>query len=306
MSFMRNDRPSIGEFHGAFNLNDKDYKKLYLSIAKRLNIDHPLPKLTIEEVNQLRDQVRCVFSHWKEAASIHLINFLGPLDYFVFDEEGQSDRTLNVNLSSARGLQLVDVLRLQDVLCRGFNFWRIVLRLPAGPAPDVTIYRDHYIAGDIDLASEIDFSEFLKASVEAETYSVSRHKQLQVLLDSNSWTFLDEERSIVRAPFLDSALGDFEDLNATIWLGVKHGPKSKVQFAIRKVKIGEHEYRKSVAFNLYGTLDKNRKWTIQTELESSWIMLPFPVLRDCQHQDLTVCGFDNLKQVQWEATYKNL
>jgi|GEM_PF-3553814 len=303
---MRNDRPSISEFHGAFNLNDKDFKELYLSTAKRLNIDNPLPKLTISEVNQLRDQVRCVFDHWKEAVSIHLINFVGPLDYFSFDEEGQSDRTLNVHLSSARELQLVDVLRLQDVLCRAFNCWRIVLRLPSGLAPDITIYRDHYIVGDTDLASESGFGEFVKVSVGAENHSLSRNEQLKVLLDSNSWTLLDQERSILRAPFFDSSLGDFDELNATIWLGVKYGPKSGVRFTVREIRIEEHEYGSALGFRLYGMVDKSRKWTIQKELDSSWVMLPFPVLRDCYHKAFTVSGYDSLKEVQWEATYKNL
>jgi len=303
---MRNDRPSIGKFHGAFNLNDKDYKEIFLGFADRLNIDTALPKLSIAEVNQLRDQVRCVFSHWKESASINLLSFVGPFDYLAFDEDGQSDRTLNVHLSSARGLQLVDVLRLQDVLCRAFNFWRIVLRLPAGPAPDVTVYRDHYVAGDIDLASESDFSGHLKACVGAELYSVARHKQLQVLLDSNSWTSLDQERSILRTSFLDSSLDDFGELNATIWLGVRNGQKNKIRFAVRKMKIGEREFRKAVGFSLHGTVDENLKWTIQNELGSSWIMLPFPVLLDCRHQDFTISGFDNLKEVQWEAKYKDL
>lgn len=303
---MRTDRPSIGEFSGAFNISDEDYATMHFKNTKRLTIDSHLPTLSDAELAQLREQVRCQLIAWKEAESDRLIKMLGTQDYFAFDEDGQVDRTFNIWLSSARALRMVDVLQLQELLSRSFRFWRIVIRLPAGVAPDITIYRDHYIVGDKHRTTEEVFLGDMKKSIEAQLYSTQRYEQLQVLLKKNTWRSVDEHRRIGRSPFLKSTLDKFSNYDATIWLAIANSHKETNRYTIHDLEVCGNRYEKHAAFTLYGNFDAKLTWRAQPKRESSWLIVPYPLKSDCEGKLFILRGFDRQRKEQWQIEGRDL
>ena len=295
-------RPSIGEFSGSFNLSDDDYSKLKTEYSTRFNVDDNLPSLSKNEIESVQDRLRNFLMAWREVQSTSVVQCLGTERYYALDEQSPHDRTCNVWVSTCTHLNLPMIDELRAIVSNDLPLWRVILRVPHGETPDITIYRDCYLCGEIENPSEGEFETLLAEWKAAEEkYVAGKSAQVLKLVRRSPLSNLDETGSIFQLAFFSTPFGDVENerLDATLWVGSSGSVRGVVPHRIKFALIDGIQYRPSI-FSFEGSLTGPNGWQFEKALDACGQILPIPVPTSSEGRVFVLVGFDNQTNSRWE------
>lgn len=299
---MNRSRPSIGEFCGTFNLSDDDYSKGRTEYSTRLNVDDNLPSLSKNEIEIVQNRLRGFLTAWREVQSTSLVQYIGTERYYAFDEQMPHDRTCNVWVSTCTHLDLPMIEELRTIVSNDLPLWRVILRLPHGETPDITIYRDCYLGGDIESPSEGEFETLLARWRSAEKKDVAgKSAQVVKLVRRRPLSNLDGTGSIFQLAFFSTPFGDIENerLDATLWVGTSGSVRGAVPHRIKFALVDGIEFKPSI-FSFEGSLSKLNGWEFQKASDACGQILPILVPSSTAGRAFVLVGFDNQTNSRWE------
>jgi hypothetical protein len=296
-------RPSIGKFSGIFNLNDRDFSRVQTDFTKRLTIDESLPLLTAGEIEFVQSIIRNFLSAWIEIQNTSIVQFLGEDRYFAFDEQAPRDRTCNIWISSCKHVNLVLVDQLKSIVNKDLRSWRLVVRLPSGDEPDITIYRDTCIVGDVERPTQDEFKKvFSEWDASEKLHINAKSMQVRWLVGRKPLSTLDASREIFQLAFFFAPFGRFEnqELDATLWVGTSGGNLGGNPHRISLVRIDGFNFTPSI-FCFEGTLSPEDGWTFEKAANAYGEIIPIPIPSSSFGKTFVLTGFDNQSNARWEV-----
>jgi hypothetical protein len=214
--------PSLGEFHGYYNITKRDYRKFAINddyVHRVLTTCDDVPPLRRSEDRYVKS---CIGSMLNTAGIgqvdfITHIGYLWPSDYFAIDLD-IFDRSTNVWLSSSQWIRTSAVVQsIQSFLAKDAPLWRVFLRLPAGDAPEIVIYPTAIRLGDgvwMSQDSLESFCDSLMAPEKEHLYLFT--KQFQNV--NNGLPISNEDQNAALMKHFTWRISDGSESGHTIWI----------------------------------------------------------------------------------------
>lgn len=286
---MKNNRPSLGEFRGYFNISRSDLRKISTKDWSTCVIcdQATLPRLTKIEASTVKNKVADIFRNhgFAESDLEDYVECLWPRILFSVEPD-QIDRTCRVWISSAKDLSFLLIQELIEILNQEFQLWRIVLRFPRGEQPDAIIYRDLARFGDTKEFSIQAFLSHRSICLQAEDESLPlRSRQLSQLDRAKPILFLNEQQTVflmgvfpesieTPAPFLQTS---------TIWFGCTYQESQNQSHRITSLQIGPDCHEPWTASCPPGSLNTEGIWRFSplrsAKCRCCFFLVPTPELR---------------------------
>lgn len=276
--------PSLGEFHGYYNITKRDYSKFTIGNDydnRVLTTCDDVPPLRRSEDRYVKS---CIGSMLNTAGIGHVdfithISYLWPSDYFAIDMD-RFDRSAHVWLSSSQWVRTSAVVQsIQSFLAKEAPLWRVFLRLPAGDAPEIVIYPTAIRLGDYEWTSQESLESFcdtLMAPEKEQLYLFT--KQFQSI--NNGMPISNDDDEVILMQHFKWRISDGSELGHTIWIVSK-------TLTVTELTVDQGTYTPKTT-SIDGRLD-NGVWRMTSREKSNsrcFIVETLPI----PHKVTEVCG----------------
>ncbi len=253
-------RPSIGQFWGRYNINNRDFSADASTNETRLNTASHVPDFSESEYKEVLQNLKDALHDWELVGDSTFAQVRWPNKVFYLDRFQVISRSINLYVGTCVEFLLADVERIRAALER-FPLWRVIIRMPAAKYdPDITIYPDTYLIGDVAEMTNDDYRQQQRQwyEVEKEKYQL-QSEHFRALENSKVESMLSFSPCIFRLACINKPTSHRDDgYDATIWIGSQF---ENELYRFRPCELifadGEEYYPDGPWF---GAIDESRRW----------------------------------------------